>query len=415
MRNTSTFRIKFILRKNKAKEDSSPIYVRITVDTRRLELSLKQSILPDNWDPIKTKAKGNSEEAKSLNHYLDEVHARLIEHYQTLQIQKELITADAIKNMFLGIDQKDYTLRKLIEYHNQVMEPTLARGTLKNYFTTQKYINEFMQEKYTTSDVFLCKLNYKFITDFEYFLRNRKPLDHQRPLNNNGVMKHLERLRKMVNMAVKMEWIDKDPFEKYQLKFTHAERGYLTENELAVIENKTLRIERLCYIRDLFVFSCYTGLPYIDVMKLRPANIILGIDGEYWISTRRQKTDEPVRVPILPVAWTMIEKYKNHPRSLNKGTVFPYITNQRLNSYLKELADLCGIDKNLSFHLARHTFATTITLNNGVPIESVSKMLGHSRITTTQIYARVIERKVSDDMNQLREKMHEKMRLKNAK
>jgi len=415
MRTTNTFGIQFILRANKAKVEFSPIYVRITVDARRVEISLKRWIHPDNWDPIKAKAKGNNEETKSLNHFLDEVRTRLVENYQELQIQKELITADAIKDMFLGLDQKDYTVRNIVEYHNQVMKPTLAWGTLKNYFTTQKYINEFLKEKYRTSDIYLCKLSYKFITDFEYFLRNHQPADHQRPIGNNGVMKHLERLRKMVNMAVKMEWIDRDPFEKYKLKFNHVERGYLTANELEILENKKLRIERLQYIRDIFVFSCYTGLSYIDAMKLSPSNIALGIDGEYWISTQRQKTNEPVRVPILPNAWAMIEKYRNHPRSMQKGTIFPYISNQKLNSYLKELADLCEIEKNLTFHLARHTFATTVTLTNGVPIESVSKMLGHSKITTTQIYAKVIEQKISQDMKNLRNKMYPATRLKNAK
>jgi len=305
-------------------------------------------------------------------------------------------------------------LCKLVDYHNQVMKDNLAWGTLKNYFTTQKYIQEFLKQRFGTNDIFLSGLTYKFITDFEFFLRNHKPLDHQRPMENNGVMKHLERFRKMVSMAVKMEWIDRDPFEKYQLKFNRVERDFLTEQELERIENKQFRIGRLQYIRDLFVFSCYTGLAYIDTMNLTPGNITVGIDGEYWISTSRQKTDEPVRVPILPKAWVIIEKYRTHPRSLQRGSIFPSITNQILNNYLKEIADLCSIEKNLTFHLARHTFATTVTLTNGVPIETVSKMLGHSKITTTQVYAKVIERKVSEDMKTLRAKMESGSRLKQA-
>jgi site-specific recombinase XerD len=290
----------------------------------------------------------------------------------------------------------------------------LTWGTMKNYFTTQKYIQKFLNERFRKTDIFLSGLSYKFITDFEFFLRNNKPVDHQRPLENNGVMKHLERFRKMVTMAVKMEWLDKDPFEKYQLKFNRVERDFLSEYELAKIENKKFNIERLMFIRDLFVFSCYTGLSYIDAMKLTPGNITIGIDGDYWISTSRQKTNERVRVPILPKAWEMIEKYKTHPRSMQKGTIFPFISNQKLNSYLKEIADLCGIEKNLTFHLARHTFATTVTLTNGVPIETVSKMLGHSKISTTQIYAKVIERKVSEDMQTLRAKMASNSKLKMA-
>tara|TARA_Y100000588_G_C14059248_1_gene840655 strand:- start:2 stop:1087 length:1086 start_codon:yes stop_codon:yes gene_type:complete len=350
-------------------------------------------------------ARGSREEIKSLNHYLNEVKTRIVDCYQEMQIQKRLITAEAIKSMFLGLDQKEHTLCKLIDYHNQTMSGILAHGTLKNYFTTKKYIECFLKKQYGVEDIFLSELSYKFITEFEFFLRNYEPKDHQKPLANNGVMKHLERFRKVVTMAAKMEWINKDPFDRYKLKFHKVERGFLTEEELETVETKEFKIERLNWVRDLFVFSCYTGLAYIDTMKLTPCNIMIGIDGKYWISTNRQKTEQPVRIPILPKAWEIIEKYKEHPRALHKGTVFPIISNQKLNSYLKEIADLCGIEKNLTFHLARHTFATTVTLSNGVPIESVSKMLGHSRISTTQVYAKVVERKVSEDMHKLREKL----------
>ena len=360
-------------------------------------------------------AKGSREEIKSLNHYLDEVQASIMECYQEMQVQKRLITADAIKSMFLGTDQKDFTLCKLVDYHNQAMRDTLAWGTMKNYFTTQKYIHRFLKERFGTTDMFLSELSYKFITDFEFYLRNYKPKDHQKPLGNNGVMKHLERFRKMVTMAVKMEWVSRDPFDKYQLKFHRVDRDFLNHEELEAVENKDFKIVRLQWVRDLFVFSCYTGLAYIDAMNLTPSNITIGIDGEYWLSTCRQKTDQPVRVPILPKAWEIIEKYKTHPRALQKGSVFPMISNQKLNSYLKEIADLCGIEKNLTFHLARHTFATTVTLCNGVPLETVSKMLGHSKITTTQVYAKVVEKKVSEDMQALRERLAAPKLMRRAK
>lgn len=415
MRSTNTFGVHFMIRRNKVKNNLAPIYARITVDARRIEISLKRKINPNEWDPVNGKAKGKSPEARMLNSFLDENLILLYDYYHELQKRKELITADAIKNMFLGIDEKDFSLKKLVEYHNEVMKTTLAWGTMKNYYTTQKYIQEFVQKKYKTSDVFLCKLTYRFISDFEFFLRNRQPNDHQRPMGNNGVMKHLERFRKMINMAVRMEWLEKDPFERYQLKFNKVERGYLTEEELEKIEAKKISIERMQFIRDIFVFSCYTGLAYIDAIKLSPDDIIRGIDGEHWISIKREKTDVPVRVPILPVAWQLIEKYKTHPRSEKNNTVFPFITNQRLNSYLKELADICGIKKNLTFHLARHTFATTVTLTNGVPIETVSKMLGHSKMATTQIYAKVIERKVGEDMKTLKDKMYPQKVLKSVK
>lgn len=415
MRTTNTFGVQFITRTNKAKDGLLPIYARVTVDGRRVEISLKRWIKPSDWNGSKGMAKGSREEIKSLNHYLDEVQARIMECYQEMQVQKRLITADAIKSMFLGTDQKDFTLCKLVDYHNQAMRDTLAWGTMKNYFTTQKYIHRFLKERFGTTDMFLSELSYKFITDFEFYLRNYKPKDHQKPLGNNGVMKHLEGFRKMVTMAVKMEWVSRDPFDKYQLKFHRVDRGFLDAEELETLENRDFKIVRLQWVRDLFVFSCYTGLAYIDAMNLTPSNITIGIDGEYWLSTCRQKTDQPVRVPILPKAWEIIEKYKTHPRALQKGTVFPVISNQKLNSYLKEIADLCGIEKNLTFHLARHTFATTVTLCNGVPLETVSKMLGHSKITTTQVYAKVVEKKVSEDMHTLREKLAAPKLMRRAK
>ena len=174
------------------------------------------------------------------------------------------------------------------------------------------------------------------------------------------------------------------------------------------MRDKELKIVRLQWVKDLFIFSCYTGLAYIDVMQLTPSNIAIGIDGKQWLATNRQKTSNPVRVPLLPKALEVIDKYKGHPKALHDGTLFPTISNQKLNGYLKEIADLCGVEKDLTFHIARHTFATTVTLTNGVPIESVSKMLGHTKISTTQVYAKVIEKKLGEDMDMLRDKLTSK-------
>ncbi|MHB9143513.1 MAG: site-specific integrase, partial [Paludibacter sp.] len=293
-------------------------------------------------------------------------------------------------------------------YHNTNSRETLRWGTLKNYFTTKKYITKFLKEKLKTSDIYLHSLNYKFLVDFEYYLRTYIPLDHQSPMGNNTVMKHIERLRKMTNMAIRYEWLEKDPFVAFKQKFHRVERGFLTEEELKTIEEKDFSIPRLQQVKDLFIFSCYTGLAYIDVMKLTPDDVQIGIDKQIWLSTKREKNDNPVRVPLLPVAIEIINKYKDDIKAITKDKVFPPISNQRLNSYLKEIADLCGIKKNLTFHLARHTFATTVTLTNGVPIESVSKMLGHSKISTTQIYAKVIEKKLGEDMEKLKERLTKK-------
>ena len=408
MKTTHTFGIQFIVRKNKAKDGLLPVYARITVNGRRVEISLRQTISQEDWNPVKEKAKGTRPEIRKFNNYLADVRAKIQECHQELLLRRKAITAEAIKNMFLGEDVKEHTLSKLATYHNETMKEVLAPGTLKNYYTTQKYLQKFLKERFKTTDINLCDLTYQFITDFEHYLRTYIPTDHQKRLSNNGVMKHLERLRKMTGMAVKMEWIPKDPFARYQLKFRKTSRNFLSTEELEAIERKVLRIERLQYIRDLFVFSCYSGLAYIDVMNLCPENISIGIDGELWITTYRTKTGEPVRIPLLPKALAIIKKYENHPRSVHAGTIFPRISNQKLNSYLKEIADLCRITKPLTFHIARHTFATTVTLTNGVPIETVSKLLGHTNLRTTQVYAKIVEKKVSDDMNNLRSVLNQR-------
>ncbi|WP_423128104.1 site-specific integrase [Gaoshiqia sp. Z1-71] len=399
---TATFGVYFVIRREKAKNGKAPVFARVTVNNQRCEVSIKRWIPVRDWDGRKGRVKSLTDEYKNLNTFLEQVRTILVEHYQDLIVENEEVTPAAIKNRFLGLEDSKYSLLELFDYHNSHNEKVLKWGTLKNYFTTKNYVAMFLESYLNRKDIPLNHLNYRFICDFENFLRNHRPLDHHQTLGNNAIMKHLERLRKLTNLAVRMEWIDKNPFSAYRLKFKKVHRDCLTEDELEAIESKELRIDRLRYVRDLFVFSCYTGIAYCDVMRLAPSNLQTGIDGELWIFTRREKTDNPVPVPLLPKAQEIIEIYRQHPKAVSRRTLFPLISNQNLNAYLKEIADLCGIPKNLTFHLARHTFATTVTLNNGVPIESVSKMLGHSKLTTTQIYAKVLEKKISEDMRKLK-------------
>lgn len=406
MRSSNTFGIQFVIRLPKQqKNDQATVFARISVNGRRCEISLKKKVNPQNWDEAKGKARGTKDETRKLNEHIERVRTLIADGYHELVQQKKVITVDAVKSLFLGADDNEITLIKLGEYHNTEMKDKLADGTMKNYYTTQKYIAKFLKEKYHRSDISLAELNYKFILDFETFLSKHQPKDHQKPLHNNGIMKHIERLCKMVNMAVTMDWIVKDPFAKYKQHFDKVERFYLTKEELSAIENKKFSIERLQTVKDLFLFSCYTGLAYIDTMNLTAGNIVKGIDGNDWLITSRQKTDTDVRIPLLPQAEVLIKKYHNHPKAVNYGTLFPVISNQKMNAYLKEIADLCNINKAITFHIARHTFATTITLSNGVPIESVSKMLGHTTIRSTQVYAKVVEQKLSEDMQNLKKRM----------
>lgn len=397
MKTLNTFSILFWLKLANAKNGKAPLYARITVNGKRAELSLKQKILISDWDIKKNRLKGLSDDTKKVNTYLKNVNSQLFETYQNLKRENRFVTSDLLKANFLRTDENQYALTDIITYHNEHMKSTLRWGTQKNYFTTHKYIFLFLKQKHKTTDMFLSELNYKFIIDFERYLRGQKSM------GNNTVMKHIERLRKMIRLSYKMEWLDKDPFIKFEAKYEKKERTYLSLQELQAIENKQFTIERLQLIKDLFVFSCYTGLSYGDVMNLSTKNLTTGVDGKQWIYAKREKTSTPMKIPILSKALCIIKKYDLHPEAVVKNKLFPTISNQKLNSYLKEIADVCGITKNLTFHIARHTFATTVTLSNGVPIETVSKLLGHSKITTTQIYAKVIERKVSDDMQKLEE------------
>lgn len=398
MKTPHTFSVLFWLKLASAKNGKAPLYARITVNGKRAELSLKRKLTISNWDATKNKLKGLSNETKLINNYIKQVNSELFESYQKLKKGNKLITPGIIKSQFLGDNESRYALSDIIGYHNEHMKSTLRWGTQKNYYTTHKYIFLFLKQKHKTKDVYLSELSYKFIINFERFLRGQKAM------GNNTVMKHIERLRKMVSLAHKMEWIDKDPFIKFEAKYERKERTFLTNEELEAIENKHFDILRLQLIKDLFVFSCYTGLSYGDVMGLTRNNLCPGIDGKQWIYSQREKTKNPIKIPLLSKALEIIEKYKTHPSSINKETLFPTISNQKLNSYLKEIADVCSIRKNLTFHIARHTFATTVTLSNGVPIETVSKLLGHTKITTTQIYARVLEKKVSEDMQRLEQR-----------
>lgn len=403
---TTTFGVLFYLKTQKTSmQGKAPICARVTVNGKRTEISVKRSVNANEWDERKGMAKGSRKETVELNMYLNQFKAKIINTYQQMVLSDVAIDGPAIRDKVLGTDHLVPTLVSLIEYHNEQQETKLAPGTMKNYYTTQRYIEKFLREKYYRNDLILSQLTYKFILDFERYLFNYVPKDHQKPLNNNGIMKHIERLRKMINMAVKLDWLSKDPFASFKKHFDKVERESLNSTELIALASKEFTIERLRHVRDMFLYSCYTGLSYIELAELTPNNIITGIDGGLWISTSRAKTDTGVRVPLLPQAIELMEKYRNDPRALNNGTVFPVISNQRMNGYLKEVADICGITKTLTFHIARHTFATTVTLSNGVPIESVSKMLGHTSIRTTQIYAKVVESKLSEDMHNLKQRM----------
>jgi site-specific recombinase XerD len=279
----------------------------------------------------------------------------------------------------------------------KLIDIEFALGTYKRYHTTRSHVAEFIKTEFRKFDIPVRDVDLKFIKGLEFFLKTDKNCNH------NSALKYINNFKKIIRMAVAHEWISKDPFYNYKVQFKTVEREFLSKGELQALVDKKIRGKRLNVVRDMFVFCCYTGLSYIDVQKLHPDNIVKHIDGSLWIKSQRTKTKSKLGIPLLPTALDIIEKYQDHPKVVNGDCVLPVLSNQKSNAYLKEIAELCGIKKNLTTHLARHTFATTVTLSNGVPIETVGQMLGHKNLRTTQHYAKIIDRKVSDDMAALKE------------
>lgn len=406
MRSSQSFGVHFTIKKEKAKEGVTNVYACIAINRERIHFALKHYVKVEQWDKGHGGLKAKVPEAKETNTYLEQVKFTITTYYQQLQIAGKEITPQLLKAKFLGEETEEtYSLSKLMDYHHEVASASLTWSTLKHYAVSRRYLEKFLKEKRNTTDIRINDIDYRFIIDFETFLRNHKPKDHQKPLNNNGVMKHLIRLRKMTTLALKLTWISKDPFKNYKFRYKKVETAFLNQTELNAIQNKEFSAERLNMVRDLFIFSCYTGLSFIDLMNLKEGNITAGEDGNQWIKLFRQKSNEPTNIPLLPTAAKILERYRNCDRAAITGTLFPNFSNQRVNSYLKEIGIINQIKKVLTFGVARHTFATTITLSNNVPIETVSKMMGHTKIATTQIYARVLLKKIGDDMSLLREKL----------
>jgi site-specific recombinase XerD len=379
-----------------------PIYVRLTVDGNRTEFSTKKFIEPSRWSSEASKVKGTTEEARSINSYLDVLKSRVLDIQMELIHKNQNLSIVNFKELLFGSEEKQRMLVPILQDHNNKIKELVGKeyapGTLERYTTSLKHTIDFLEWKYKISDVEISKINHAFITDYEFYLRS------VRNCSNNTAVKYIKNFSKIIKICLANDWLDKNPFANYKAKVKEVERVYLTEDEIQTIINKEIKSERLSLVRDIFLFSCFTGLAYVDVKNLTKSHISHGIDGEQWIFTHRQKTESASKIPILPVPQIIIDKYENHPQSTNEDKLLPILSNQKMNAYLKEIAAICNINKELTFHIARHTFATTVTLTNGVPIESVSKMLGHKNLRTTQHYAKVLDRKVSEDMKILKDK-----------
>ena len=386
-----------------------PIFHRITVNSMRLDKSTGKYIDASKWSSEMSKVKGNSEEARTINGYLDNLKLKVVMSERNLISKDITISIKTLKNELFGIKEKSRTIIPIFEEHNRKIQELVgfqyAIGTLERYKTSLSHTIEFLQWKYKISDIQITKIDHAFITDYEFWLRS------VRNCANNTAVKYIKNFSKIIKICLANNWIERNPFANYKSKVKEVERVYLSEVEIQNIIEKDFKTERLSLVRDIFLFSCFTGLAYIDVKNLTKSHISIGIDGEKWIFTHRQKTESASKIPILPVTQMIIDKYSDHPQSNNEDKLLPILSNQKMNAYLKEIAGVCEIEKELTFHIARHTFATTVTLTNGVPIESVSKMFGHKNLRTTQHYAKVLDRKVSDDMMVLRDKFISKINI----
>ncbi len=409
-----TFGLLFYLKKSKIDaQGKCPIYLRITIDGKRTEISTKRTIEVNKWNAKAYKAIGRTEDIRELNAYLDSLTTKVYQSQRDLIQDNKEVTTETLKNKFLGIEDKDRTLITIFKNHNKQVEKLVGKeysqATLTRYKTVCRHLQEFMKYQYNVSDISIKRIDHQFITDFEFYLKSVRNCGH------NSSLKYIKNLKKIILIALANNWMKTNPFSAYKVKFKTVERQFLSEEEIQTMLEKELHTNRLEQVRDVFIFCCFTGLAYSDVKKLTKDNLVFGIDGDKWIKTKRTKTDTRSNIPLLPTALEILKKYENHPEAVTKGVLLPVLSNQKSNAYLKEIADLCGINKNLTTHLARHTFATTITLSNGVPMESVSKMLGHKSLKTTQHYAKILDRKVSDDMTILKQKFANKNNRSNAK
>ncbi len=397
--------INFSLKKLKSRTDGKcPVYVRCTMNNQRFELSTGIFICPESWDDERQQVAGRSEESKILNNRLNKITNRVQDVYNQLESKGEPFSILNVKNKLQGVSDE----KGILEILDVIIKGIEARvgndyseGTLKHYKTTRERLVEFLKTKLGKDDLMLSMVDYNFLNSFDIYLKT----EYQ--LKPNTALTYHKHLKKALNTGIAMNLISNNPYSSFKVSRNETHRDYLNIQELEQIRNKGISTLRMETIRDIFIFACYTGLGYAELKKLNSTHIHKGNDGGKWIIIDRTKTDIRCRVPLLPQAKAILQKYENFPANQNKGRLLPVNSNQKMNEYLKELANICGISKNLSMHVARHTFATSVTLSNGVPIETVSKMLGHTSLKTTQIYARIVDSKISNDMEKLKLKLDE--------
>ena len=394
------FKVSFYLRSNyENKEGKSPVMLRIFLGGEMTNFGTTKIFVKKSlWSNATSRLRGRTAEALSVNAALDAISTTLHGIYRKYE-NNESLSLDLIRTVYFG-KNREFTsflpvFDKFLEDIKQRVGKTIGADSLQKYSVLRRHFAEFLMYKYSRKDIGLNEFTPAVVQDFHLYMSTVTGCAY------NTSVKKVKTLKTITIYAQKRGFLLHDPFVNHHFHMEPVDRGFLTDEEILRVANKDLGIQRLELVRDIFIFSCFTGLAYIDVANLTPDHIVT-MDDKQWIMTKRQKTSVETNVLLLDIPRAIIAKYSH--KTYRDGKLFPVLTNQKTNSYLKEIADLCGIKKKLTFHLARHTFAT-MSLSKGVPIESVSKMLGHTNIRTTQIYARITNKKIEHDMEQLSEKL----------
>lgn len=397
-----SFRVLFFLKKTRLlKNGEASVCMRITVNGTRVENNIRKSIDPALWSQAKETARGKSRRACDLNTYIEEARIKLYQIFCELEQQNRPVTAHLLQELFFGQEKPEEvrTLLGTMQEHNDqcraLVGTDYALITVRRYESCRRYLAELIRQRYGKEDLPLTEVNGELVRAFAFYLKTEKGCQQ------NTVIRYMKCLKKITNLARANDWMAKDPFLGIRFHEKEVVREFLTMDELQTIYRKEFPLERLTLVRDVFIFAAFTGLAFIDVQQLAPEHIVRDNNGNLWIRKPRQKTKNMCNIPLLDIPQEILRKYADHPTCRKKGVLLPVPCNQKMNSYLKEIADICMIRKNLTTHCARHSYATSVCLANGVSLENVAKMLGHSNIKMTQHYARVLDSSILRDMMQV--------------
>lgn len=395
-----SFRVLFFLKKTRLlKNGEASVCMRITVNGTRVENNIRKSIDPALWSQAKETARGKSRRACDLNTYIEEARIKLYQIFCELEQQNRPITAHLLQELFFEQEKPEEvrTLLGTMQEHNDqcraLVGTDYALITVRRYESCRRYLAELIRQRYGKEDLPLAEVNGELVRAFAFYLKTEKGCQQ------NTVIRYMKCLKKITNLARANDWMAKDPFLGIRFHEKEVVREFLTMDELQTIYRKEFPLERLTLVRDVFIFAAFTGLAFIDVQQLAPEHIVRDNNGNLWIRKPRQKTKNMCNIPLLDIPQEILRKYADHPTCRKKGVLLPVPCNQKMNSYLKEIADICMIRKNLTTHCAKHSYATSVCLANGVSLENVAKMLGHSNIKMTQHYARVLDSSILRDMN----------------